>query len=232
MRGKPIRTYQLALSGKKTIFHKKKPIVYFIRVSCIDPIEESNDFEKEVYLAKDVKKFDPCDYPLSGDKWLHSNLCGERAVEKIEPSKDGNVVLGFCTVSSLILDVDEQLKERVLEFADIYAEFQGLGSSLVTETSKSSQRDLLGNELANYCIVFGKPNMCWEEVSWHLSEARRLGMVKRVNAVFARFEYITERANSKNKNIPPPKILKFFPHGDMRKIRDYVQFLNRYKALG
>jgi hypothetical protein len=66
----------------------------------------------------------------------------------------------------------------------------------------------------------------------HLTEARRLGMTKRVYAVFARFGYITERVNAKNKDIAPPEIVKFFSNGDMRKIRDYVQFLNRYNNLG
>jgi len=214
------RTYQLALNGKKTIFRKKKPVVYFIKD------------EEGKYVAKNVKKFEPCDYPLSGDNWYHANLYGNQAVEVNEPSEDGNVVLGFCTVSSLILDVDLQTKKRVLEFADTYAEFQGLGSSLVTKTSDSTQRDLLGNRLSNYGIIFGKPYLSWEEIAWHLSEARRLGMTKRVNAVFARFGYITERVNAKNKDIPPPEIVKFFPHGDMRAIRNYIQFLNRYKNLG
>jgi hypothetical protein len=234
------RAYQLALvSGKKTLLRKKKPLVYFVRkevekqmVGSITELSRNWTKVGEImYEARDVKKFEPCDYPLSGDNWFHADLFGERAVEKSEPSKDGNVVIGFCTVSSLILDVDLQTEEKVFEFADTYAEFQGLGSSLVTKTSESNQRDLLGNRLANWGIIFGKPEMCWEEIAWHLAEARRLGMIKRVNAVFARFGYITERVNAKNKEIPPPKIAKFFPHGEMRAIRNYVQFLNRYRNL-
>jgi hypothetical protein len=239
MRGKQ-RAYQLALSGKKTILRKKKPIVYFVRKEvkkefigsltelCQNWMNEGNI----MHVAKDVKRFEPHDVPLSGKNWYNADLYGGKAFDETEPSKEGNVVLGFCTISSLILDVDLQTKERVLKFADTYAEFQGLGSSLVTKTSDSTQKDLLGNRLSNWAIIFGKANMCWEEIAWHLGEARRLGMTKRVNAVFARFGYITERANAKNKDIAPPEIVKFFPHGDMRKIRDYVQFWNRYKNLG
>lgn len=239
MKGKQ-RWYQLALSGKKTILHKKKAIVYFVRKEVEKEVvgsltELTKNWMKVgdvMYIAKDAKKFEFHDIPLSGDNWFHADLYGKKAVDKPTRSKGGNVVLGFCTVTSLILDVDLQTKERVFEFADTYAEFQGLGSSLVTKTSDSTQRDLFLNRLSNWGIIFGKADMCQEEIAWHLSETRRLGMIKRVNAVFARFGYITERVNAKNKHISAPTIAKFFAHGNMRAIRNYVQFLNRYRNLG
>ena len=91
--------------------------------------------------------------------------------------------------------------------------------------------DLYRQRLGKYCVVFGKP-ISWEEIRWHIKEARRLGMIERTVVIMTRFGNITERANAKNDKTPPPKIVKFFANGDMRGIRDYVSFLNRNKDLG
>lgn len=57
-------------------------------------------------------------------------------------------------------------------------------------------------------------------------------MIERAFTKLREFGYITIRVNAKNDKIPPPRIIKFFANGDMRGIRDYVSFLNRYKDLG
>jgi hypothetical protein len=218
------KTYQLALSGKKTLFKRKQPFVYFVR------LYDEKGYPTGEHEVRDVKKFESCDYPLSGDTWYHKDLYGNRATESIPPFK-GNIVIGYSSSCYLILDCDLQTKATVLYFAKEYTQFHNLGSVLVMRTSKSTQRDLYKNKLANYAVIFGLP-LPWEEIAWHLQEARRLGMVNRVNSVFARFGYITSRINAKNKDTPPPKIIKFFGNGSMLGIRDYVQFLNRYKDFG
>ena len=74
--------------------------------------------------------------------------------------------------------------------------------------------------------------MIWEEISWHIKEARRLGMIERAFTKLRKFGYITERVNAKNNNTPAPKIIKFYANGSMIGIRDYVRFLNRYGNMG
>ena len=219
------RAYQLALlSRKKTILRKKKQFVYFVHVL------DEKGYPTGKYETKFDKEFEPLEN-TNGDKWHYVNLYGEPVEDNSKPSKDGNVVVGLCTMQYLILDVDERFEADVRDFAENYAKFQRLGSSLVGKTSNSTQRDLYGNVLGNYVIVFGLP-ISWEEISWHLKEARRLGMIKKVNAVFARFGYITSRTNAKNKDIPPPKIVKFFANGSMLGIKDYVSFWNLTKDTG
>ena len=106
-----------------------------------------------------------------------------------------------------------------------------MGSSLVVKTSDNYLTDFFGNKLGKYCVVFGKP-LSWEEISWHIKEARRLGMIERAFTKLRKFGYITERVNAKNNNTPAPKIIKFYANGSMIGIRDYVRFLNRYGNMG
>jgi hypothetical protein len=47
-----------------------------------------------------------------------------------------------------------------------------------------------------------------------------------------KFGCITIRVNAKNGRTPPPKIIKVYANGDMRGIRKYVQFSNRFRNLG
>jgi hypothetical protein len=220
----PRRAYQLALSGKKTLFKRKKPTLYYVNVY------DEKGYPTGEHKVSYITKFKPCDYPLSGDNWYHKDLYGNRATEAIPPF-NGNIVIGYSSSCYLILDCDLQTKATVIYFAKKYTKFHGLGSVLVMRTSKSSQEDLYMNKLANYAVIFGLP-LPWEEIAWHLQEVRRLGMVNRVNSVFARFGYITSRINAKNKDTPPPQIVKFFANGSMLGIRDYFQFLNRYKDFG
>lgn len=87
----------------------------------------------------------------------------------------GNVVIGFTTNSYLMLDCDLQREEDVLRFAEEYAKFHKLGSSLVMETSNPKQMELdLKHLLKNFCVIFGK-RIAWEENKWHVKEAYRLG---------------------------------------------------------
>lgn len=226
------REYQLALSGKKTLFRPKEPTVRFVKRSVIEHTEECDDFEKIAYIPQLIYR-EPKDvsYSLDGINWYHTDLYGNKALEINAPSKDGNVVLGFTSNTLLMLDIDYQAEETVLEFAEKYAKFHRLGSWVVLKTSEDYLTDFFGNRLGKYCIIFGRP-ICWEEIRWHIKEARRLGMIERAFTKLREFGYITIRVNSKNDRTPPPKIVKFFANGDMRGIRDYVQFLNRYRSLG
>ena len=224
------RTFQLALSGKKTILRVKEPAVKFVRQTVIQHIEECADLEKIVYIPKLLSAPIDDSYPLNGENWYHADLFGKKAVESSKPS-EGNVVIGFSTCTQLILDIDFQAEETVVRFAREYAKFHKLGSSLVLKTSDKYLTDLYRQRLGKYCVVFGKP-ISWEEIRWHIKEARRLGMIERTVVIMTRFGNITERANAKNDKTPPPKIVKFYANGDMRGIRDYVSFLNRNKDLG
>jgi hypothetical protein len=241
MKDRKRREYQLALlSGKKTLLKVKEPILKFVRRTVIQHIEECADLEKVVYIPKLVtteedklRKLTESDAPLSGNDWYNADLYGKRAVEPPSKPSEGNVVLGFSTSCNLILDIDYQAEDIVLEFAKEYSKFHDLGSSVVLKTSDKYRTDLFGNKLGKYCAVFGK-YIDWEEIRWHIKEARRLGMIERTVVIMTRFGDITERANAKNKDTPPPKLIKFFPnnHGDMHGIRDYVSYLNRNKELG
>jgi hypothetical protein len=238
MKGKH-RAYQLALlSGKKTLLKLKEPILKFVRQIVIQHIEECADSEKVVYIpqyvvseAEKLRELIESDVPLSGDGWYNADLYGNKAIEPPSKPSEGNVVIGFSTSTNLILDIDFQAEETVLEFAKEYAKFHDLGSSVVLKTSDKYRTDLFGNKLGKYCIVFGK-YIGWEEIRWHIKEARRLGMIERTVVIMTRFGDITERANAKNKDTPPPRLIKFFPNGDMRGIRDYISYLNRNKDLG
>jgi hypothetical protein len=238
MKDKKRRQYQLALSGKKTILKVKEPVVRFVRRQLIQHIEECADLEKVVYIPQlivaeeeKIRELIESDVPLSGKSWFNADLYGKRAIEPSSKPSDGNVVIGFSTSSNLILDIDYQAEDIVLEFAKEYSKFHDLGSSLVLKTSDKYRTDLFGNKLGKYCVVFGK-YLEWKKIRWHVKEARRLGMIERTVVIMTRFGDITERANAKNKDTPAPRIIKFFPNGDMRGIRDYVSYLNRNKELG
>lgn len=226
------RFYQLALNGKKTILRVKKPTVWFKRKNIVEHIEECADLDKVVYTPKFFKNKMPGrdSYALEGKNWFHSDLFGNKAIEPEKPA-EGNVVLGFTSKTQLMLDVDNLTQEETCDFAECYGRFQDLGSSLVLKTSDTTQTDLFGNNLGKFCIIFGK-YIHWTEIQWHITEARRLGMIERAFTLLRSFGSITIRVNAKNEKTPAPKIVKFFPNGDMRAIRDYVRFWNRYKTMG
>lgn len=102
---------------------------------------------------------------------------------------------------------------------------------MILKTSDDYLTDFFGNKLGKYCIIFGNP-LRWREIQWHITETRRLGIIERAFTKLRQFGCITIRVNVKNKKTPPPKIIKFYANGDMRGIRDYVQFSNRFRTLG
>lgn len=232
------RAYQLALSGKKTLFRPKEPNLRFFKRRVIKHIEECDDSEELVYIPIFIKKekdiirlMERENPPVRGTNWYNLTLFGDVAVEVSEPSKDGNVVLGFTSDTYLMLDVDFQWKCFVIVFAIRYAKFHNLGSVLILQSSDDYLTDLFGYRLGKFLIIFGKP-LSWEEIQWHITNVRRLGVIERAFAKLREFGSITIRSNAKNVKIPPPKIIKFYANGDMRGIHDYVQWLNRYKNLG
>ena len=69
-------------------------------------------------------------YALRRDKCKQLDLFGKEP-PKVEPCKDGNVILGYASDTALMLDVDEQNKQFVIKFAIRYARFHKLGSVMV-----------------------------------------------------------------------------------------------------
>lgn len=127
----------------------------------------------------------------------------------------GNVVLAYTSSSHLMLDCDLKREDEVVAFSREYAKKQDLGSSLVCKTSDTSQVDLHGNRLGNYCIIFGTITS-WDEIRWHVQEVYRLGMVKKDFLALRDFGFVTIRVNAKNDKIPPPKIVSYFSNGDKK----------------
>jgi hypothetical protein len=162
---------------------------------------------------------------------IQLDLFGKESIEKVEPCKDGNVILGYASDTALMLDVDEQIEQFVIKFAIRYTRFHKLGSVLVLRSSLSSKTDLFGNKLANFFIIFGKP-LCWAEIQWHISELRRLGIINRGFATLRNYGHIILRENSKNKKIPPPEVIKFYNTGDMTVIADFISDKNISQGIG
>ena len=120
-------------------------------------------------------------------------------------SDDGNVVLAYTSDCLLMLDVDLKRQDETVEFAREYTLAQDLGSALVMMTSDIGQLDLELKPLKSFCVIFGKCPLDWEEIKWHLTEARRLGMIQRSFLALRKFGYITIRVNAKNNRISYPK---------------------------
>jgi hypothetical protein len=143
----------------------------------------------------------------------------------------GNVVLAYTSDSQLMLDCDLKKEDEVKEFAREYAEFHDLGSSAVFKTSDTSQVDLFGNRMGNYCIIFGKV-LPWDEIKWHVQEAYKLGIINKGFTALRKFGSITIRVNAKNNKIPPPKPLYYFRNGDNRGITAFVKHWKMCKRMG
>ena len=147
-------------------------------------------------------------------------------------SKEGNVVLGYCTPTFLMLDIDYQVEELVKDFAQRYAKFHDLGSSLILKTSPwNGQMDLFGNKLGRFSVIFGKP-VDWEEIAWHIKEAKRLGMIDRSFVAIRKFGSTTIRTSEKNKETPHPKILAYYRNGDWTGVKHYIKLWVLEKHLG
>lgn len=110
-------------------------------------------------------------------------------------SKDGNVVIGFCTRNLLMLDLDLHSEAVAKKFVKCYSKFHKLGSVLLLKTSDSTVADAFGNELNNYSAIFGKV-LSWKEIMWHLKECLRLEMIEPAFLRLRKFGYITIRVNA------------------------------------
>jgi hypothetical protein len=150
---------------------------------------------------------------------------------KRREKREGNVVLAYTSDSQLMLDCDLKREDEVKEFAREYAESNDLGSSAVFKTSDTNRVDLFGKRLGNYCIIFGKV-LSWEEIQWHITECRRLGIIERAFANLREFGFITIRVNSKNNKIPPPKPLYYFRNGDNRGITAFTKHWKMCRKMG
>jgi hypothetical protein len=146
-------------------------------------------------------------------------------------SKDGNVVIGFCTRSLLMLDLDLHPIELVKNFVKKYSKTHKLGSVLLLKTSNSYVVDASGNKLDKYSAIFGKV-LSWKEIRWHLKECRRLEMVEPAFLKLRKFGYITIRVNAKNKETPAPKIVGLYNLGDVTGILRFEEFRQVCKNLG
>lgn len=145
--------------------------------------------------------------------------------------KEGNVVLAYTSDSQLMLDCDIKIQDKVIQFSREYGKFHDLGSSAVFKTSDSSQVDLFGNRLGNYCIIFGKV-LSWDEVKWHVHEAYRLGMVNKGFTALRKFGSITIRVNSKNNKIPPPRPISYFSNGDDTGVLEFIDHWVMCRKMG
>ncbi len=132
----------------------------------------------------------------------------------------GNVVIGYCDTSLLMLDVDDHDKAYAIDFAKRYTDFHNLGSVEVYETSKN-----------HFAVIFGKPLDRWE-IRWHLKETLRLGVI---NEGFSRIrdcDGITIRTNAKDWKTPSPKSVYLYVHGDTTGILRYRQSKKMTEKLG
>lgn len=136
--------------------------------------------------------------------------------------KEGNVVYAYTTDCHLLLDSDLKRKDEVIEFAKEYTMFHKLGSVAVFKTSDCSLTDLFGERLGNYCIIFGKI-LAWLEIKWHVQEAYRLGKVNQGFVIIRKFGSITIRITAKNNEIPPPEPIYYFPNGDNKGVRKFME---------
>jgi hypothetical protein len=149
------------------------------------------------------------------------------------PSHDesGNIVVGYTSDSILMLDVDFKPQKEVIEFAKEYTEFHDLGSVLIIRTSESSQVDLFGNQLGNFCIIFGRI-LPWEETKWHIKEAYRLGMVKKNFLVMREIDLITIRVNAKNSEIPHPEVVYYLQKRTVKGVYKFLEYWIWHRNLG
>jgi len=141
--------------------------------------------------------------------------------------REGNVVLAYTSSCHLMLDCDLKREDEVVRFSEDYTKFHDLGSSGVWKTSDSSQVDLYGNRLGNYCIIFGKI-LSWDEVKWHVQEAFCNKMVNKGFVIIRKFGSITIRINAKNNKIPPPMPISYFRNGGKESRKGVMAFTRHW----
>jgi len=133
---------------------------------------------------------------------------------------------------STLLDCDLQREDKVKRFARGYTKLHDLGSVAVFKTFDTPQVDLYGKRLGNYCSIFGKIPLPWDEIKWHVQEAYRLGMVNRQFVIIRKFGSISIRVNSKNNKIPTAKPVYYFRNGDNRGITAFVKHWKMCRNMG
>jgi hypothetical protein len=145
--------------------------------------------------------------------------------------KQGNIVLAFTSDTILMLDCDLKRENELIEFSTEFTKFHKLGSVLIMRTSESYQVDLFGERLGNYCIIFGKI-LSWMEIKWFVQESYRLAMVNKGFVIIRKFGSITIRVNSKNNEIPSPEPVYYFPNGDNKGVKEFLEDWAWKKNLG
>jgi hypothetical protein len=144
--------------------------------------------------------------------------------------EDGEPVLGYCTPSFLMLDVDFNTEGTVKNFADKYDNFFNLGGYLIVETSIKKQFTIIGQQLKSYAVIFGKA-LSFEEIKWHVEEAFKLGIVDKAFLYVRYFGSTTIRTSAKNKETPRPRIVAFRDSGDIRGVIRYLRMWSISKKI-
>lgn len=140
-------------------------------------------------------------------------------------------MVGFRTDSYLMLDVDLKRAEKVVEWAEQYAEAYDLGSVLIMRTSSSKQIDLFDNELDNFCIIFGQP-LPWQEIRLHVEHAYEDEIVNRQFRDMRYLGHITERVNRKNSGKDHPRVYTYFPNGNNEGCMEYLRWWKWNREVG
>jgi hypothetical protein len=142
----------------------------------------------------------------------------------------GNIVIGFTTNCYLMLDADLKTEEAV-EWAREYSKEHQLGSVLIMKTSRSKQRDLLGNKLTNYCIIFGQ-RLPWQEIIAHIDNAYKKGIINKAFRNMRKYGVIIERINRKNKKKSCPAIFTYIRAGNNEGCMEYLHWWKWNKEIG
>jgi len=143
----------------------------------------------------------------------------------------GNIVIGYTSDCTLMLDCDNVREEEVIPLVEEYAKFHDLGSVLVMLSSDKRQMDLDLRLLKNFSIIFGK-HLDFREIKWHIQEALRLELIDGAFAKIREFGSITIRVNAKNEEILPPKIYRYFPNGDDIGIMKFLDHWVMCRKMG
>jgi len=146
--------------------------------------------------------------------------------------EEGDVVVAYTREDTLMLDIDEQLESRVVNFGQRYSKcYKHLGGYIILETSKTPKVDLFGNRFGNYCVIFGK-HLKWEEIVWHIEECRGMGIINEDFARIRMFGSITIRVNPKNDKKPALKVIHSNYGEDDEAIESFLEYYEMNKDLG
>ena len=154
-----------------------------------------------------------------------------RSMSSTLGKNEGNVVIGYTSKCTLMLDCDMVREAETIEFAISYAKLHDLGSVLIMRSSVTPQRDLEMHILTNLAIIFGRL-LSWEENMWHIQECYRLNVIRKSFTRLRKFGFITIRVNAKNRDKPCPQILHYFHDGDDRGTERYLAHWKMCRKLG